>query len=162
MSGNESIDAAHYDQVTTARGGLQADIVHIGFGAFHRGHQAVYTDLTNQLSDTHWGIFEINLFGDAQLIENLNAQNGLFSVVETSASQSTSRLVRSVTGGIHTPVDGIAAAIQKLTEPQVKIVSLTITEKGYCLDSQTRSLDLTNGLIKHDLQNRMRLSRLLA
>lgn len=55
MSGNESIDAAHYDQVTTwPRGGLQADIVHIGFGAFHRGHQAVYTDLTNQLSDTHW------------------------------------------------------------------------------------------------------------
>ncbi len=42
MSGNESIDAAHYDQVTTwPRGGLQADIVHIGFGAFHRGHQAV-------------------------------------------------------------------------------------------------------------------------
>lgn len=40
-----------------------------------------------------------------------------------------------------------------MTEPQVKIVSLTITEKGYCLDSQTRSLDLTNGLIKHDLQN---------
>ncbi|MGE9527394.1 fructuronate reductase, partial [Escherichia coli] len=90
--------------------------------------------LTNQLSDTRWGIFEINLFGDAQLIENLNAQNGLFSVVETSASQSTSRLVRSVVGGIHTPRDGIAAAIHKLAEPQVKIVSLTITEKGYCLD----------------------------
>ena len=56
-------------------------------------------------------------------------------------------------GGIHTPEDGIAAAIQKLAEPQVKIVSLTITEKGYCLDPQTRSLDLTNGLIQHDLQN---------
>ena len=43
MSGNESIAAAHYDQVTTwPRDGLQADIVHIGFGAFHRGHQAVY------------------------------------------------------------------------------------------------------------------------
>lgn len=56
MSGNESIAAAHYDQVTTwPRDGLQADIVHIGFGAFHRGHQAVYTDLTNQLSDTRWG-----------------------------------------------------------------------------------------------------------
>lgn len=53
MSGNESIAAAHYDQVTTwPRDGLQADIVHIGFGAFHRGHQAVYTDLANQLSDT--------------------------------------------------------------------------------------------------------------
>ncbi|MFT0692473.1 mannitol dehydrogenase family protein, partial [Pseudomonas aeruginosa] len=65
----------------------------------------------------------------------------------------TSRLVRSVAGGIHTPRDGIAAAIHKLAEPQVKIVSLTITEKGYCLDPQTRSLDLTNGLIQHDLQN---------
>ena len=42
MSGNESIDAAHYDRVTTwPRGGLQADIVHIGFGAFHRGHQSI-------------------------------------------------------------------------------------------------------------------------
>lgn len=57
MSGNESINAAHYDQVTTwPRDGLQADIVHIGFGAFHRGHQAVYTDLTNQLSDTRWDL----------------------------------------------------------------------------------------------------------
>lgn len=72
MSGNESIAVAHYDQVTTwPRDELQADIVHIGFGAFHRGHQAVYTDLTNQLSDTRWGIFEINLFGDAQLNEKL-------------------------------------------------------------------------------------------
>ncbi len=42
MSGNESIAAAHYDQVTTwPRDGLQADIVHIGFGAFHRGHQGI-------------------------------------------------------------------------------------------------------------------------
>ncbi len=54
MSGNESIAAAHYDQVTTASDELQADIVHIGFGAFI-ADTVLSTDLTNQLSDTHWG-----------------------------------------------------------------------------------------------------------
>ncbi len=62
MSGNESIAAAHYDQVTTwPRDGLQADIVHLGFGAFPRGHPAVYTALTNKLTTTRWRIFNIKL-----------------------------------------------------------------------------------------------------
>lgn len=56
MSGNESIAAAHYDQVTTwPRDSLRGRYCHCWFWRFHRGHQAVYTDLTNQLSDTRWG-----------------------------------------------------------------------------------------------------------
>lgn len=132
---------------------LETKIIHIGFGAFHRGHQAVYNDLTNELTGDYWGICEINLFGDAALTDALKEQDFLFSVVETSSYASTSRLIRTVTDAIHTPVDGVQAAITKLAEPQIKIISLTITEKGYCSDPQTRKLELTNPLIIHDLKN---------
>jgi mannitol-1-phosphate/altronate dehydrogenase len=145
---------ANYDEATTYdRSVLDSDIVHIGFGAFHRGHQAVYNDLTNEQSKNPWGICEINLFGPSQLIDDLEQQQGLFTVVETSATKTVSRVVRTVCQQIHTPVSGIGAAIDKLVEPQVKIVSLTITEKGYCVDPQSGSLDLDNTLIAHDLSN---------
>lgn len=151
-----SVDITNYryDECTQyARDTMSSDIVHIGFGAFHRGHQAVYNDLTNQVTGQPWGICEINMFGPAQLIDDLNAQQGLFSVVETSATNTVSRLVRTVTEALHTPVTGIQAAIDKIAEPQVKIVSLTITEKGYCADPKSGELDLNNPLIQHDLAN---------
>ncbi|MBA7845172.1 mannitol dehydrogenase family protein [Klebsiella sp. RHBSTW-00484] len=163
MSGKENITTARYDAATSyPRTALQADIVHIGFGAFHRGHQAVYSDLTNQVSEKPWGIFEINLFGTKDLVNALNNQDGLFSVLETSSSANTSRLVRSVIGGLHTPDSGIEAALEKLLEPQVKIVSLTITEKGYCIDPQTRTLDFANPLIIKDLDNPQRPASAIA
>ncbi|MDO6683835.1 MULTISPECIES: mannitol dehydrogenase family protein [unclassified Agarivorans] len=132
---------------------LDTKIVHIGFGAFHRGHQAVYNDLTNQASGELWGICEINMFGSEDLVANLVAQDCLFSVIEKSKDTVCSRLVRTVTEAIHTPVSGIAAAIAKIAEPQVSIVSLTITEKGYCVDPQSGLLDEANSLIQHDLAN---------
>lgn len=141
-----------YDSVTDYdRKLLKTEIVHIGFGAFHRGHQAVYNDLTNQVSGRPWGICEINLFGSEQLVEDLLAQDCLFSVYENSAHGSCSRLVRTVTEAIHTPLHGIDKAIEKLAEPQVKLISLTITEKGYCVDPNSGELDLNNALVRHDL-----------
>jgi len=145
--------AVYSSQTSYVRDSLKSDIVHIGFGAFHRGHQAVYNDLTNDLSDSKWGICEINMFGPADLIEDLKAQDHLFSVVEKSASETHTRLVRTICESIHTPVDGIAVAIEKMCEPCVKIVSLTITEKGYCVDPQAGTLDFSNVLIENDLRN---------
>ncbi len=139
------------EKTTYDRQALKADIVHIGLGAFHRGHQAVYTDLCNESMEQRWGIFGINMFGSAELVDELNARECLFSVVEKSATSTTCRQVRSMAGALHTPASGIQAAIDKLAEPQVKIVSLTITEKGYCTDPQSRRLDLGNPLIHHDV-----------
>lgn len=144
--------AKHTSKTTYSREELTSQIVHIGFGAFHRGHQAVYNDITNDLSGERWGICEVNMFGPSDLIDDLNKQNGLFTVVETSSDETTSRLVRTVTESIHTPATGIEVAIKKLLEPQIKIVSLTITEKGYCVDPKSRKLDLANSLIAHDLE----------
>ncbi|GAM60994.1 D-mannonate oxidoreductase [Vibrio ishigakensis] len=93
------------------------------------------------------------MFGSPALINDLQAQDNLFSVVETSKSEVKTRLVRTINESMHTPVDGIERAINKLVEPQVSIVSMTITEKGYCADPQSRKLDKTNSLIIHDLDN---------
>lgn len=153
MNGLDIEKARYTEKTTYAREELETNIVHIGFGAFHRGHQAVYNDLTNNLTNARWGICEINMFGPSKLINDLEAQKGLFTVVEKSAEETVTRLVRTVTEYIHTPDTGIQAAIDKLIEPQVKIVSLTITEKGYCVDPQSRALDATNSLIAHDLEN---------
>ncbi|NLS14203.1 mannitol dehydrogenase family protein [Vibrio sp. SM6] len=154
MGSEKQIGKAKYSQVTQYnRDELVTQIVHIGFGAFHRGHQALYTDLTNELANERWGICEINMFGPADLINDLNQQDGLFTVVEKSASETTTRQIRTVTTGLHTPDVGIEAAIQKMLETQVKIVSLTITEKGYCVDPQSRQLDTQHALIIHDLAN---------
>ena len=153
-SKNKEIEGASYNSQTTYnRNGLETQTVHIGFGAFHRGHQAVYNDLTNEITGNLWGISEINMFGPSDLINDLNQNDGLFTVVEKSANTTHSRLVRTVTDAIHTPDVGISKAIEKLIEPQIKIVSLTITEKGYCIDPQAGTLDLSNSLIQHDLDN---------
>ncbi|GAL27291.1 D-mannonate oxidoreductase [Vibrio variabilis] len=148
---NGITDARYTSQTTYNREQLNTDIVHLGFGAFHRGHQAVYNDLTNQATGELWGICEINMFGPEDLVQDLKAQQGMFTVIEKSADATHSRLVRTVSEAIHTPLEGIDVAIAKMAEPSVKIVSLTITEKGYCSDPQSGRLDLNNELIKHDL-----------
>lgn len=154
MKNQNKIENGQFSSTTSYdRKLLKSNIVHIGFGAFHRGHQAVYNDLTNDLSDDKWGICEINLFGGSELTDSLRAQDHLLSVIEKSATETHSRLVRTITESIHTPVDGIEKAISKLSEEQVKIVSLTITEKGYCAAPQSGLLDETNQLIIHDLAN---------
>ncbi|MCF7364438.1 mannitol dehydrogenase family protein [Vibrio sp. A1-b2] len=152
MNGLDIEKARFTTKTSYAREELETNIVHIGFGAFHRGHQAVYNDLTNEITGSRWGICEINMFGSSALINDLRSQDGLFTVVEKSATETETRLVRTVTDCIHTPDTGIAIAIEKLVEPQVKIVSLTITEKGYCVDPQSRVLDTSNPLIAHDLE----------
>ncbi len=120
-------------QTTYPRETLQSKIVHLGFGAFHRAHQAVYTDLANQEDDSTWGIFGINLYRSGPLTETFSAQSNLAVLVEKSAQETTKRLVRSFTGAMNIHDKGIQAALDKLSEPQVAIVSLTVTEKGYCL-----------------------------
>lgn len=55
------LDAArHQFKTTYSRQGMEANIVHIGFGAFHRGHQAVYNDLTNEITGNRWGMEQEN------------------------------------------------------------------------------------------------------
>lgn len=134
------------------RNQLRSRIVHLGFGAFHRAHQALLTDRVLNLKGGDWGICEISLFSGDKLMQALCEQKHLYTVQEKDRAGSKTIIVGAVHECLNTKLDGMPAIIEKFCEPQVAIVSLTITEKGYCIDAATGQLDLTHPLIVHDLQ----------
>lgn len=138
---------------TYNRNKLVPRIVHLGFGAFHRAHQAVYADILAAEHGSDWGYTEVNLIGGEQQIADLNHQDNLYTVAEMSADAWTARVVGVVKEALHAQVDGLETVLAKMCEPQVSIVSLTITEKGYCHSPATGQLMLDHPLIAADLQN---------
>jgi len=131
---------------TYDRGGTRFGIVHIGPGAFHRAHQAYYVD-TLLHSDKRWAISALSLKSTG-LRDALAPQQGLYTLVELGAAPRA-----RIIGAIRELLVGATdtdAAFARLTARDTRIVSLTVTEKGYCLDAQNQ-LDATNADIAHDL-----------
>src|SRR3954468_8550912 len=121
-----------YDRAATRFG-----IVHIGPGAFHRAHQAYYLD-TLLHSDKRWAISALSLKSTG-LRDALSPQQGLYTLVELGAAPRA-----RVIGAIRELLVGATdseAAFARLSARDTRIVSLTVTEKGYCLDTGNR-LDL--------------------
>ncbi|MSE29709.1 fructuronate reductase, partial [Escherichia coli] len=100
-----------------------------------------------------WGICEISLFSGDKLMSQLRAQDHLFTVLEKGAEGNQPIVVGAVHECLNAKLDSLAAIIEKFCEPQVAIVSLTITEKGYCIDPATGKLDPAQPRIVHDLEN---------
>ncbi|WP_254889831.1 mannitol dehydrogenase family protein, partial [Cronobacter sakazakii] len=142
---------AHAILPTYHRDALVARIVHLGFGAFHRAHQGVYADILAAEHGSDWGYCEINLIGGEQQIADIRRQDNLYTVAEMSADAWRARVVGVVKQALHAQVDGLEAVFAALCEPQVAIVSLTITEKGYCHSPATGELMLDHPLIAADL-----------
>lgn len=132
---------------------LVTRIVHLGFGAFHRAHQGVYADILAAEHNSDWGYCEVNLIGGEQQIADLKQQDNLYTVAEMSADAWTARVVGVVKNALHAQVDGLETIFAALCEPQVAIVSLTITEKGYCHSPATGQLMLDSPMIAADLKN---------
>lgn len=138
---------------TYDRSTLVPRIVHLGFGAFHRAHQAIYADILAAEHGSDWGYTEVNLIGGEQQIADLKNQDNLYTVAEMSADAWTARVVGVVKEALHAQVDGLETVLAKMCEPQVAIVSLTITEKGYCHSPATGQLMLDHSFIAADVQN---------
>lgn len=132
-----------YDPRTVAVG-----IVHLGLGAFHRAHQAVYTDAL-LASDPHWGILGVSL-KTPRATGPLAAQDGLYTVLvkdsETTAVRVIGALRETAFAGTDRP-----ALVRRIAEPRIGVVSLTVTEKGYCHDPATGRLDFAHPDIVHDV-----------
>lgn len=138
---------------TYDRSKLVSRIVHLGFGAFHRAHQSVYADILASEHGSDWGYCEVNLIGGEQQIADLKAQDNLYTVAEMSADAWTARVVGVATRALHAQVDGMETVLAAMCEPQVAIVSLTITEKGYGHSPATGQLNLDTPFIAADLQD---------
>src|SRR5512134_3158676 len=133
---------------TYDRGATRVGIVHIGPGAFHRAHQAFYVD-TLLHSDKRWAICALSLKSSG-LRDALGSQQGLYTLVELGAAPRA-----RVIGAIRELLVGATdtdAAFARLAARDTRIVSLTVTEKGYCLDAKNQ-LDPANADIAHDLAN---------
>ncbi|MCB2078707.1 MAG: mannitol dehydrogenase family protein [Novosphingobium sp.] len=104
-------------------------IVHFGIGAFHRAHQAWYTDRAMDGGDRDWGIAGVSL-RSAAVAEQMNPQDGLYTVTERSAQGSRTRLIGSVREVLVASRQAASLAIA-LIAPQTRIVTFTVTEKGY-------------------------------
>lgn len=125
-------------------------IVHLGIGAFHRAHMAVYVD--DLLKDhPDWAIVGASL-RRPDTKEALEPQDGLFTVAVRDASGTHPRIIGSILKVLdaNTEREDLLAL---MASPQIRIVSLTVTEKGYCHDPATGELDQRHPDIVHDLAN---------
>lgn len=122
---------------------LESRIVHLGCGAFHRAHQALYTHHLLESTDSDWGICEVNLMpgNDRVLIENLKKQQLLYTVAEKGAESTELKIIGSMKEALHPEIDGCEGILNAMARPQTAIVSLTVTEKGYCADAASGQLD---------------------
>lgn len=142
---------AEVQRPTYDRSNLKTRMVHIGFGAFHRAHQALCSDkLAEQGSD--WGYCEVNL-NSGDLIQALREQNLLYTLTEMADDSLQTRVIGVITQALHGKSDGIEAVINAMSQPEVAIVSMTVTEKGYCHQPASGNLNPDHPDIVHDLQN---------
>ncbi|MCB1841742.1 MAG: mannitol dehydrogenase family protein [Halioglobus sp.] len=131
------------------RRALRPGILHLGIGAFHRAHQAVYTDDALAASGGHWGIVGVSL-RSATVAQQLNPQSGLYSVLAEDADQRELRVVGAIQRVLVAP-ENPAAVTAAIADPAIRIVTLSITEKGYGLAADGASLDADDAAIAQDL-----------
>ncbi|MHA3703347.1 mannitol dehydrogenase family protein [Jatrophihabitans sp. YIM 134969] len=137
------------------REGLVAGIVHLGVGGFHRAHQAMYVDrLLSEGRAREFAICGVGVLpGDLRMAEVLDAQDGLYTLVEKAADGSTTpRVIGSIVDYLHAPSDP-EAVLAKLADPTTRIVSLTVTEGGYNIDAVTGEFDVADPEVQHDLSS---------
>lgn len=130
-----SVPVPEYD-----RRGLSPRILHVGVGGFHRAHMALYTDEAAAAGDD-WGIRGIGLLAvDAGIAETLRRQDHLYTLIERDSDGSRPRVVGSIVD--YRLVAGNEAAFARLlADPEVGILSLTITEGGYSLTKRNDTIE---------------------
>lgn len=130
-------------------------IAHIGVGGFHRAHQAFYTDaLMNAGEGLDWSICGIGLRPEDRSVRDaLASQDYLYTLFELGDMPDTQTRVIASISGMLLAEDGSQALIDKLSSPQIRIVSLTITEGGYCIDDSNGQFMADLPQIRHDLEH---------
>ncbi|MEX3938958.1 mannitol dehydrogenase family protein [Paraburkholderia sp. BR10937] len=128
---------------------VRPGIVHLGLGAFHRAHQALYTETLLERGDTRWGSVGVSL-REPRVPQALAAQDHLYSVTERSGETTACRVVGALRGALYAP-EAMDRVLGTIADPGVAIVSLTVTEKGYSLAPAGAELDAGDPGIRHDL-----------
>jgi fructuronate reductase len=131
---------------------LTVGIVHLGLGAFHRAHQAVYTERAMSASGTtQWGICGASL-RSRTVLDELEPQDGLYTVVERGPSTAF-RVLAPIRETLFAAQQQ-DQLIARIAAPSTHVVTVTVTEKGYRRDPGTSRLDLTDDDVQADANGR--------
>lgn len=139
---------------TYDRAALAPGIVHIGVGNFHRAHQAWYLHrLMQQGKALDWAIIGAGVRDyDSAQRDKLAAQDYLTTLIELDPSGTSAEVVGAMVD--YVPIEkGNRALIRQLSDPRIRIVSLTVTEGGYFLDPADKRFSPTHPDIQHDVHN---------
>lgn len=131
---------------------IRPGIVHIGIGGFHRAHQAVYTDDLLASGAHQWGITAVSL-RSTSVYQALAPQDFLYTAKTQAQDGGSKRVIGSICEVIALTQPGACEKIvATIADPNIQVITLTITEKGYChkVDGE---IDITNPSIVHDLKN---------
>ena len=131
------------------RSKVAGSIVHLGLGAFHRAHQAMFTDAVLASGDLAWGIVGASLNSEG-MKNALEPQDGLYMLAEMGADSERVKVIGSIVELLGGPADA-DKLLAKMSDVSTRIVSLTVTEKGYYLDLATGTLQLQAPAIAADL-----------
>jgi fructuronate reductase len=118
---------------------LEVGIVHLGIGSFHRAHQAVYTEDALAISPTNqWGICGVTQ-RSAAVADALIPQDCLYSVLERDREHTSLRVIGTVREVLSAPAQP-EMVVRRLAATATKVVTITVTEKGYRCDPATGRL----------------------
>lgn len=127
---------------------LAIGVVHLGLGAFHRAHQARYTEVAIDRAGGDWGICAVAMRSRG-LADLMNANEGRYSLIEQRSDGPVLEEMSVIREVLCLP-DSPGAVIERIAAPGVHVVTVTVTEKGYCFSGSERQLNRQDPLIIHD------------
>ncbi|MBO0128574.1 mannitol dehydrogenase family protein [Agrobacterium sp. OT33] len=142
----QSVARPAYDRQMVTPG-----IVHLGVGAFHRAHQAVFIDDCLNRGETQWGIVAASL-RSPETRDAIEPQDNLYTFCLRDGKSERLRIIGSIMETIVAP-ENPERLVDRMSDPRVLIVTLTVTEKGYVTNLASRSLLRDHPDIVHDLEN---------
>ncbi len=131
------------------RGALRAGIVHLGLGAFYRAHQAAFNESVLNAGDLRWGTIGVSL-RSPETRDALVPQDNLYILALRDGGGEKLQVIGGLVSCLVAPEDPVKL-IEALARRETRIVSLTVTEKGYCHNPATGELDESHPDIIHDL-----------
>jgi fructuronate reductase len=139
------------ERLTRSRPTPRVGLVHLGLGAFFRAHGAIYIEEAMAAAGGDWGIVGVSL-RSPDVRDALAPQGCVYTALELGPDGESARVVGSVAEVLVAPEDP-GAVLARMADPAVRMVTLTVTEKGYCHEPATGRLDMGHPDIVHDLAN---------
>jgi fructuronate reductase len=128
---------------------LAVGIVHLGLGAFHRAHQAAYTEAAIAAEGGDWGICGVTQ-RSPDVVQQLGPQDGLYTLAQRDGAGERLRVIGAVRE-VHWAQADADVVRERIAAPATRVVTLTVTEKGYHHDPATNRLALDDPAVAADL-----------